>query len=69
VLTAHSAQAVGKGDRANETVVFIPAVAGGTVASGGAAVVDQVITEPDGTRMAYIAPTGVGPYSVIVGPS
>jgi endoglycosylceramidase len=69
MLSAISQHPVGKGDSAGETVVFIPAVAGGMVNAAGAAVIDQVRTEPDGTRLAYVAPTSAGPYTVTVGPS
>jgi hypothetical protein len=69
VLSAISQHPVGKGDTAGETIVFIPAVAGGAVSAAGAAVIDQVQTEPDGTRLASVALISAGPYSVTVGPS
>jgi endoglycosylceramidase len=60
---------VRRGDTTRETVVFIPAAATGAVSVSGLAVVDRVVTEPDGTRLAYAAPTAAGAYSVAVGPS
>jgi hypothetical protein len=50
-------------------VVFVPATVTGAVNVSGAAVLDRVVTEPDGTRFAYVAPTGPGAYAVGVAPS
>jgi hypothetical protein len=63
-MTATSGQAVTVGDRAGETEISIPAVATGAVTVGGAARLDAVVTDPDGTRRAFVAPTGAGAYAV-----
>jgi endoglycosylceramidase len=49
------------------TVIFIPADVPGNVAVSGAARLSTVTTNPDGTRLAEVAPTGRGAYSVKVG--
>ena len=67
-MSARDAPAVRAGDRTHETEVFIPATVHGGVAVGGAARLDAVIGEPDGTRLAYAAPTGPGEYTVSVRP-
>lgn len=55
------------GDRANETEVYVPPLVRGSVSASGAAVLDTIVTNPDGSRLAYVAPTGAGAYSVSVG--
>jgi hypothetical protein len=66
------------GDRATDTVVFIPAGVHGAVRVSSAAVLDTVVTRPDGSRLAYVTPTmppvapdAVAPptYGVTVGPA
>jgi endoglycosylceramidase len=54
------------GDRSFETDVVIPSAVPGAVAVSGAAVLDQVVANPDGTRSAFVAPTGAGAYEVRV---
>lgn len=66
-MTATSARAVPVGERARETQIVIPADVGGAVSVTGAARIDLVVENPDGTRTAYIAPTGAGSYGVKVG--
>jgi endoglycosylceramidase len=66
IMTATASTAVGKGRPTIETVVFIPSTVTGSVSASGHAVMDQVVTEPDGTRRAYVAPTGQGDYQVSV---
>ena len=68
-MQATASRRVRLGESARETVVFIPAVAKGGVTVTRAATLDRVIAEPDGTRLAYVAPTGAGAYGVAVGPS
>ena len=64
-MSASSTTRVDPGDRDHETLVVVPPhVAGGSVTVGGAAVLDDVVTNPDGSRWAWIAPTGTGTYSV-----
>jgi endoglycosylceramidase len=46
-----------RGDRATDTVVFIPSTVHGVVGVSGAAVLDAVVTRPDGSRLAYVTPT------------
>jgi endoglycosylceramidase len=43
--------------RATDTVVFVPSTVHGAVGVSGAAVLDAVITRPDGSRLAYVTPT------------
>ena len=63
-MRATSTTPVRRGDKGRETEVFIPAQATGAVSASGAAVLDSVVAEPDGTRLAYVAPMGRGPYAV-----
>jgi endoglycosylceramidase len=65
-MTATAASGVPAGDRTDETEVVIPSVAKGAVNVSGAAVLDDVVAHPDGTRSAYVAPTGAGDYMVRV---
>lgn len=65
-MTATSASPVAAGDRTDETEVVIPSVAQGAVSVSGAAALDGVVAHPDGTRSAYVAPTGAGDYAVRV---
>jgi hypothetical protein len=58
---------VARGDRSAETVVTVPARVHGAVTVGGAAAVDAVQVRPDGSRLAWVAPTGDGRYTVTVG--
>jgi endoglycosylceramidase len=48
---------VTRGDRSAETVVAVPPRVHGPVAVAGRAVLDTVVTRPDGSRMVYVAPT------------
>jgi hypothetical protein len=48
------------------TEVFLPLNVPGNVSVTGAAVLQSVMTWPDGSRSAYVAPTGVGVYYVFV---
>ena len=57
------------GDRSHETEVYIPPLVRGTVSISGAAQLDAVVTNPDGSRLAYVAPTGHGAYGAAVSPS
>jgi endoglycosylceramidase len=65
-MMAKDPNRVAIGDRLDETVVSIPAAATGSVSVGGAARLDAVVANPDGTRYAYVAPTGGGAYSVAI---
>jgi len=65
-LTADTAPSVVSGDAAHETVVFVPRLATGAISATNATV--RVIADPDGTRLAYVAPRG-GTYSVAISPS
>jgi hypothetical protein len=67
-----------RGDRASDTAVFIPSTVHGAVGVSGAAVLDVVVTRPDGSRLAYVTPvfppvTTDTPvplrYTVTVGPA
>ncbi len=52
-----------RGDRSTDTVVAIPSVVHGSVRVSGAAVLDAVITNPDGSRTAYVTTTLPGDQS------
>jgi endoglycosylceramidase len=67
VMAATDARPVKRGDRAAETVVFIPSSVGGSVSVTGAARLDTVVRNPDGSRTAYVAPRGGAAYGVVVG--
>jgi hypothetical protein len=58
---------VRRGNRDAETVVYIPSTVHGSVTVTGAAALDTVITNPDGSRDAYVAPDGTSMYGVEVG--
>jgi endoglycosylceramidase len=55
-MVASAVTSVHRGDRAAETVVYIPATVDGAVAAAGNATLDVVLTQPDGSRLAYVAP-------------
>ncbi len=58
---------VHRGDRGAETLVYIPATVHGAVTITGGAVLDTVTSNPDGSRYAYVAPTGDSRYEIKVG--
>lgn len=67
-MSASSDGAVTVGDREHETLVVAPPrVASGTFAVSGAAALDGVVTNPDGSRWAWVAPSGAGAYSITLG--
>jgi endoglycosylceramidase len=66
-MVASGATDVRRGDRNAETVVYIPSTVHGTVNVTGAATLDTVTGNPDGSRDAYVAPTGSSDYGVQVG--
>ena len=68
-MTASSSQPVRPGPHAVETDVYVPRTVLGPVSVVGAAVLDRVVSNPDGSRDALVAPTGAGSYSVAVGPT
>jgi endoglycosylceramidase len=57
VLVATSTDAGHRGDRSTDTVVSIPSTVHGAVKVGGVAVLDAVVTAPDGSRTAYVTTT------------
>jgi endoglycosylceramidase len=65
-MSASSFRAVVKGTSNEETEVYIPPSVPGAVSVSGAAVLDRIVTNPDGSRLAYVAPTGHGAYGVSV---
>jgi hypothetical protein len=65
-MRAESSARVTPGSHAVETEVYIPPLDRGLVSTSGAAVLDAVVTNPDGSRMAFVAPTGGGAYGVRV---
>jgi endoglycosylceramidase len=66
-MAASGTVGVHRGDRDAETVVYIPDTVRGPVGVTGAAALDAVVDNPDGSRDAYVAPTGTGRYGVEVG--
>ncbi|MGO8870088.1 MAG: cellulase family glycosylhydrolase [Acidimicrobiales bacterium] len=66
-MAATDSTGVPVGDRGAETVVYIPSTVGGAVTVTGAAILDTVVRTPDGSRIAYVAPTGTSNYGVTVG--
>jgi len=57
-MVASDPTSVTRGVRSSETLVTIPARVHGPVTVGGQATLDTVVARPDGSRMAYVAPTG-----------
>jgi hypothetical protein len=50
---------VPRGSRDAETLVYVPSIVhGGAVRVSGRAVLDTVVTNPDGSRLVYVAPLG-----------
>jgi hypothetical protein len=66
-MAATGGGAVPAGDRGAETVVYIPTTAHGSVTVTGGATLDKVTSNPDGSRVAYVAPTGTSRYEIEVG--
>jgi endoglycosylceramidase len=69
-MVATSTAAGQRGDRQTDTVVAIPSTVPGAVHVSGAAVLDAVVTRPDGSRLAYVTTTSPGTdgtYGVTVG--
>ncbi|HEX3794407.1 MAG TPA: cellulase family glycosylhydrolase [Acidimicrobiales bacterium] len=64
VMRATSTTPVTVGDTAAETIIYLPPLVRDTVSVSGAALLDAVVDNPDGSRLAYIAPTGHGAYGV-----
>jgi endoglycosylceramidase len=67
VMAATDSKRVDRGGRAAETMVSIPSTVDGSVSVNGAARLDTVVHNPDGSRTAYVAPTGRAAYGVVVG--
>jgi endoglycosylceramidase len=65
-MSAGSRTRVVPGTLALETEVYIPPLVRGVVSVHGAAVLDTVQDNPDGSRLALVAPTGGGTYAVNV---
>jgi hypothetical protein len=73
-MVATSTAAGRRGDRQTDTMLFIPSTVHGAVRVSGAAVLDAVVTRPDGSRLGYVTTTLPGPlgstadrYGVTVG--
>jgi hypothetical protein len=66
-MSASSSRRVRAGRREQETVVYVPGSVTGAIAVSGAAQLDAVVVNPDGSRGVYVAPTGGGLYGVAVG--
>jgi hypothetical protein len=73
-MVATSTAAGRRGDHQTDTVLFIPSTVHGAVRVSGAAVLDGVVTRPDGSRLGYVTTTLPGPpgspsdrYGVTVG--
>ena len=65
-MSATSRSPVRRGARDLETEVYIPSTDPGSVSVRGAATLDAVGLNPDGSRLAWVAPTGAGAYGVEV---
>ena len=65
-MSAISRVPVKRGVRDHETEVYIPPTVAGSVSVSGAASLDSVVINPDGSPMALVAPTGGGTYGVAV---
>ena len=74
-MSATDDTTVPPGASGRETVVLVPAPVAALLGAGwapvvsGAAVLDRVVTEPDGSARVLVAPTGAGAYRVSVGPA
>jgi endoglycosylceramidase len=70
-MSATDAEAVPIGTRSGETEVYVPSSVHGTISVGGNARLDIVQRAPDGSRLAFVAPSGGGggggAYTVSVG--
>jgi endoglycosylceramidase len=70
-MTATSTATGRRGDTSTDTEIYIPVDVHGTVHVDGAAVLDKVVTRPDGSRFAYVRTTqpttAAASYSVTVG--
>jgi hypothetical protein len=66
-MRATSRSSVKPGARDLETEVYIPPTDSGPVSVNGAATLDAVVRNPDGSRLALVAPIGAGTYGVGVG--
>jgi hypothetical protein len=66
VMSADSRTAVTPGAQDRETEVYVPPTVSGAVTVNGAASLDAVTHNPDGSRLAFVAPTGGGIYGVRV---
>ena len=65
-MSATSRSPVTLGAHDYETEVYIPPTDSGLVNVNGAATLDAVVLNPDGSRLAWVAPTGAGAYGVEV---
>jgi endoglycosylceramidase len=63
-MRATSRSAVALGDRVHETDIYLPPLVRGSITVTGAAVLDTVTVNPDGSRDCFVAPTGGGAYGV-----
>jgi endoglycosylceramidase len=68
-MSATDSVAVPVGNKAKESIVYVPASVHGGVTVGGHARLDTVQRAPDGSRLAFVAPSGGanGAYTVGVG--
>ncbi len=66
-MLATDSSPVRRGNRRAETAVYIPSTVHGRVAVSGSASLDAVVQNPDGSRLAYVAPGGHGEYGITVG--
>jgi endoglycosylceramidase len=65
-MEATDSSKVAPGDWNHDTEVYIPPLVRGSVTVTGAAGLDATVDNPDGSRLAYVCPTGAGTYSVAV---
>ncbi|HWE70778.1 MAG TPA: hypothetical protein VG205_10460 [Acidimicrobiales bacterium] len=65
-MSADARVTVRPGDRDHETEVYLSSTVSGPVGVSGVASLDAVTANPDGSRVALVAPTGEGVYLVRV---
>jgi endoglycosylceramidase len=68
-MSATDSVAVPVGSKSSETIIYLPASVKSAVTVGGSAKLDATTRAPDGSRLAFVAPSGGpnGAYSVSVG--
>ncbi|MHB8594914.1 MAG: cellulase family glycosylhydrolase, partial [Acidimicrobiales bacterium] len=66
-MRATDEHGVTPGTTDEETILYVPSSVTGTASVHGAALLDTVTFNPDGSRLVLVAPTGHGAYGVSIG--